>query len=227
MNSSRSEDAIDLRAIYYILMEMLIRAYKFNNHRIPEVFNKLDLSETIVTDDVGFLVKIITQFKIIKELDISNTKLLSYGRVINSDHFLKKIKLTNKFTSIMDIDEENLIMDKVQKDIDFFRNCTEQQKSQLSDFLEDEEMSYNYFMGIFPILEKMYVYNTDIKENVARDIYMLFKKLKFFNGFYCSSSGNENNNYILLNTINKITDVIQNDSSNYCENIFLISNKSY
>ena len=140
---------------------------------------------------------------------------------------MKKIKLTNKFTKHLDTDEENLIMDKVQKDIEFFRNCTEQQKSQLSDFLEDEEMSYNYFMGIFPILEKIYVYNTDIKENVARDIYMLFKKLKFFNGFYCSSSGTENNNYILLNTINKLADIIHNDSSNYCENIFLISNKYY
>ena len=82
-------------------------------------------------------------------------------------------------------------------------------------------------MGIFPILEKIYVYNTDIKENIARDIYMLFKKLKFFNGFYCSSSGTENNNYILLNTINKLADIIHNDSSNYCENIFLISNKYY
>ena len=47
-------------------------------------------------------------------------------------------------------------------------------------------------MGIFPILEKLYVYNTDIKENISRDIYVLFKKLKFFKGFYCSSSSNNN-----------------------------------
>ena len=140
MNSSKSEEAIDLRAIYYILMEMLIKAYKFNNYNLPEVFNKLDLSETVVTDDVGFLVKIITQFKIIKELDISNTKLLSYGKVINSEYFLRKIKLTNKFDKIIHLEEENAIMNKVLKDIEFFRNCTELQKSQLSDFLEDEVM---------------------------------------------------------------------------------------
>ena len=70
---------------------MLIKAYKFNNQKLPEVFNKLDLSETIVSDDIGFLVKIITQFKIIKELDISNTKLFSSGKVINSENFLRKI----------------------------------------------------------------------------------------------------------------------------------------
>ena len=222
MKSSKSEDSIDLRALYYILMEMLIKGYRFNNHKLPEVFNKLDLSESVVTDDIGFLVKIITQFKIIKELDISNTKLFSDGRVINSDNFLKKIKLTNKFTKIITVEDESTFMDNVMKDIEFFRNCTEQQKSQLSDFLKDEEMSYDYFMGIMPILEKMYVYNTDIKENVARDIYMLFKKLKFFNGFYCSSSSINNN--ILLNTIIKLSEIIQNDSSNYCENIFLLSN---
>ena len=82
-------------------------------------------------------------------------------------------------------------------------------------------MCYDFFMGILPIIEKIYVYNTDIKENVARDIYMLFRKLKFFHGFYCSSSTNNNN--IFINTINNLTDIIQNDSGNFCENIFLIS----
>ena len=221
MKSNKSEEPIDLRTIYYILMEMLIKAYKFNNHKLPEVFNKLDLSETVVSDDIGFLVKIITQFKIIKELDISNTKSFSNGRVINSDNFLKKIKLTNKFTKIIRIEDESNFMDNELKEIEFFRNCTELQKSQLSEHLKDEEMSYDFFMGILPILEKMYVYNTDIKENVARDIYMLFKKLKFFHGFYCSSSVNNN---ILLNTINDLADIIQNDNGNFCENIFLLSN---
>ena len=221
MKNTKSEESIDLRAIYYILMEMLIKAYKFNNHKLPEVFNKLDLSGTIVTDDIGFLVKIITQFKIIKELDISNTKLFSYGKVINSENFLRKIKLTNKFTKVMDVDGENTFMNNVLKEIEFFKNCTELQKSQLSDFLKDEEMCYDFFMGILPIIEKIYVYNTDIKENVARDIYMLFRKLKFFHGFYCSSSTNNNN--IFINTINNLTDIIQNDSGNFCENIFLIS----
>ena len=64
LNKVNFEESIDLRGIYYLLMDMLIKAYKFNNHKLPEVFNKLDLSETIVTEDIGFLVKIITQFKI-------------------------------------------------------------------------------------------------------------------------------------------------------------------
>ena len=220
LNKVNFEESVDLRGIYYILMDMLIRAYKFNNHKLPEVFNKLDLSECIVTDDICFLVKIITQFKIIKELDISNTKLFNSGNVINNDNFLKKIKLTNNFMKVYNAEEETAFMDETRKEIDFFKNCTEQERSLLPNSLKDEETSYTYFMGIFPLLEKLYVYNTDIKENIARDIYVLFKKLKFFQGFYCSSS---NNNNILINTINTLADIIQNDSSSFCENVFKIS----
>ena len=221
LSKTNFEEAVDLRGIYYILMDMLIKAYKFNNHKLPEVFNKLDISETTVTDDVVFLVKIITQFKIIKELDISNTKLFSSGKVINSDNFLKKIKLTNDFMKVLNSEEETLFMETTMKEIEFFRNCTEQERNQLPINLKDEETCYTYFMGIFPLLEKLYVYNTDIKENVARDIYVLFKKLKFFQGFYCSSSSNNN---ILLNTINSLANIIQSDSTSFCENIFKISN---
>ena len=221
LSKTNFEEAVDLRGIYYILMDMLIKAYKFNNHKLPEVFNKLDISETTVTDDVVFLVKIITQFKIIKELDISNTKLFSSGKVINSDNFLKKIKLTNDIDGIFNSEEEAKFMDETMKEIAFFKYCTEQERNNLPINLKDEQICYNYFMGIFPILEKLYVYNTDIKESVARDIYVLFKKLKFFQGFYCSSS---TNNKILLTTINSLANIIQSDSSSFCENVFKINN---
>ena len=221
LSKTNFEEAVDLRGIYYILMDMLIKAYKFNNHKLPEVFNKLDISETTVTDDVVFLVKIITQFKIIKELDISNTKLFSSGKVINSDNFLKKIKLTNDIDGIFNSEEEAKFMDETMKEIAFFKYCTEQERNNLPINLKDEQICYNYFMGIFPILEKLYVYNTDIKESVARDIYVLFKKLKFFQGFYCSSSTNNN---ILLTTINSLANIIQSDSSSFCENVFKINN---
>jgi hypothetical protein len=221
LSKTNFEEAVDLRGIYYILMDMLIKAYKFNNHKLPEVFNKLDISETTVTDDVVFLVKIITQFKIIKELDISNTKLFSSGKVINSDNFLKKIKLTNDIDGIFNSEEEAKFMDETMKEISFFKYCTEQERNNLPINLKDEQVCYNYFMGIFPILEKLYVYNTDIKESVARDIYVLFKKLKFFQGFYCSSSTNNN---ILLTTINSLANIIQSDSSSFCENVFKINN---
>ena len=221
LNKTNFEEAIDLRGIYYILMDMLIKAYNFNNHKLPEVFNKLDLSETIVTDDVGFLVKIITQFKIIKELDISNTKLFSSGKVINNDNFLKKIKLTNDFMKVFNSKEETYFMNETIKEIEFFKNCTEQERNLLPINLKDEETDYNYFMGIFPILEKLYAYNTDIKEEISRDIYVLLKKLKFFQGFYCSSTSNNN---ILSNTINTLAKIIKNDRSTFCENVFKITN---
>ena len=206
-----------------MLMDMLIKAYKFNNHKLPEVFNKLDLSETVVSDDIGFLVKIITQFKIIKELDISNTKIFSSGKVINSDKFLRKIKLTNDFMKVFNFDEENAFIENTLKEIESFKNDIEEEKNPPLTSLKDEDTSYTFFMGIFPILEKIYAYNTDIKENIARDIYVLFKKLKFFEGFYCSSSSNNN---ILKNTINTLANIIQNDSSSFCENVFKINNCS-
>ena len=145
LNKTNFEEAVDLRGIYYILMDMLIKAYKFNNHKLPEVFNKLDISETTVTDDVVFLVKIITQFKIIKELDISNTKLFSSGKVINSDNFLKKIKLTNDIDGIFNSEEEAKFMDETMKEISFFKYCTEQERNNLPINLKDEQICYNYF----------------------------------------------------------------------------------
>ena len=51
------------------------KALKNNVGTIPEIFNKLDLSESTIDGSVNYLVKIITKFKIIKELDISNTRL--------------------------------------------------------------------------------------------------------------------------------------------------------
>ena len=44
-------------------MHMLAKALKYNNNTLPEVFNKLDLSESIVSDDISYLVKIIINLK--------------------------------------------------------------------------------------------------------------------------------------------------------------------
>ena len=224
-NYTKSEEPIDLRAVYYLLMEMVIKSYIFNNNSIPEVFNKLDLSGSTVSDAVGFLTKIITQFKIIKELDISGTKSFSHGKVINSPYFLRKIKLTNYFYQE---DEKNFI-EKIKKEIEDYKNSTEQQRSEMTETLDDEQMSYNYLFGIFPILEKIYVYSTEIKEEISKDIYMLFKKLKFFNGFYSSpppyylSSDTDRENNVLLNTITSLTEEIKRDNENFCENVFMFN----
>ena len=43
-SSSKFEDTVKLKGIYYLLMYMLIKALKYNNGTLPEVFNKLDLS---------------------------------------------------------------------------------------------------------------------------------------------------------------------------------------
>ena len=81
-------------------------------------------------------------------------------------------------------------------------------------------------MGILPILEKIYVHNTDTREDVSKEIYSLFKKLKFFRGIYYSDQASkinqENNNQNFL--CEELVDKINKDKKTYCENVFQISN---
>lgn len=90
----------------------------------------------------------------------------------------------------------------------------------------DEDSSYDYSMGILPILEKIYVHNTDTREDVSKEIYSLFKKLKFFRGIYYSDQASkinqENNNQNFL--CEELVDKINKDKKTYCENVFQISN---
>ena len=227
--SSKSEDTVNLKGIYYLLMYMLIKALKYNNGTLPEVFNKLDLSESTVSDDISYLVKIITKFKIIKELDISNTKFLSAKKVIDSTDFLSNIKLTKNYTEIFDQKKfYDSSLDKILDDITIFREPENKDKNLINTNINiDEDNSYDYSMGILPILEKIYIHNTDAKEDVSKDIYYLFKKLKFFRGIYYSDQtskmNQENNNQNII--CEGIVDKINIDKKTYCENVFQLSNE--
>ena len=226
--SSKSEDTVNLKGIYYLLMYMLIKALKFNYGTIPEVFNKLDLSESTVTDDINYLVKIITKFKIIKELDISNTKFLNMKKVIDSSDFLSNIKLTKNYTEIFDqLKFYEVTLDKILNDIAILREPDSKDKNYINTNINmDDDTSYDYSMGIFPILEKIYIYSTETKEDVSKDVYNLFKKLKFFRGIYYSdqfskmNQENNNQNYLCEELVEKIN----NDKKTYCENVFQLSN---
>ena len=225
--SSKSEDTVNLKGIYYLLMYMLIKALKFNNGTIPEVFNKLDLSESTVTDDINYLVKIITKFKIIKELDISNTKLLNMKKVIDSSDFLSNIKLTKNYTEIFDQQKfYEVTLDKILNDITILREDSKDKNYINTNLNMDDDTSYDYSMGILPILEKIYIYATETKEDVSKDVYNLFKKLKFFRGIYYSdqfskmNQENNNQNYLCEELVEKIN----NDKKTYCENVFQLSN---
>ena len=227
--SSKSEDVVNLKGIYYLLMYMLIKALKYNFGTIPEMFNKLDLSESTVNDDVSYLVKIITKFKIIKELDISNTRFTSTKKVIDSPDFLSNIKLTEKYTEIFD--QQNFYdktLDDILTEIGNSREPDNKEKNynNQNNAKIDEDSSYDYSMGIMPILEKIYVHNTDTREDVSKDIYNLFKKLKFFRGIYYSDQASkinqENNNQNFL--CEELVDKINKDKKTYCENVFQLSN---
>ena len=90
----------------------------------------------------------------------------------------------------------------------------------------DEDTSYDYSMGILPLLEKIYIYNTESKNNVSEEIYSLFRKLKFFRGIYYSDPNSRLNqeNINSNNFCDALVEKINKDKKTYCENVFLISN---
>jgi hypothetical protein len=208
---------------------MLIKALKYNFGTIPEMFNKLDLSESTVNDDISYLVKIITKFKIIKELDISNTRFSNTKKVIDSSDFLRNIKLTENYTDIFD---QQYFYEKTLDDIMTEIKTSREPESKDKNYNNqnnakvDDDSSYDYSMGILPILEKIYVHNTDTREDVSKEIYSLFKKLKFFRGIYYSDQASkinqENNNQNFL--CEELVDKINKDKKTYCENVFQLSN---
>ncbi len=229
-SSAKTEDAISLRALYYVFMDMLFHALKYNNNTVPEVFNMLDLSESVVTDDIGFLVKIITKFKIIKELNISNTKIIGNGKLIEHPGFLSKIKLTEKIDDIYDFEESKEQIHNIEKEIENFKLNNNEKERNINNteiIFNDEDLFYNFSLGIFPILEKIYLYNTDLKEDISKEIYGLFKRLKFFQGFYYSTqtiNNNQENSSLNVKLCEKIVEEIQKDKKAFCENVFQLSN---
>ncbi|MCQ2820650.1 MAG: hypothetical protein MJ252_25570, partial [archaeon] len=149
-----------------------------NQHfNFPEAFNRLDISGSRVNrNEIEYLVRIINEFKVIKELDISSTKYASQSGsqnypVIFSKLFLKNIGIYMK----TDNEEAN------------------------------NELGYNYSGGIFPILDKIILDVNCIREKgdqeePEKEMYNLFKKLRFFRGFEFkegksedSSTSNNNN----------------------------------
>ena len=225
----KSDSGLDIKGIYYILMYMLYRSLYYNDGTVPEIFNKLDLSETTIEGSLNYLVKIITKFKIIKELDISNTRLSNDQRVADSNYFWGKIRLTKNFGETFN---QKKFFDETIKKIqgklnEFLKEKPKgEEGSNANNNNSDEDTCYDYSMGILPLLEKVYIYNTEAKSNISEEVYSLFRKLKFFRGIYYSdpnSRGNQDN----INSNNfcdSLVEKINKDKKTYCENVFLISN---
>ena len=226
----KSEAVVNIKEIYYLLMHMLILALKQNDGTVPEIFNKLDLSESTIDGKVNYLVKIITKFKIIKELDISNTRLNNSNeqRIIDSN-FWSKIKLTEKYKDTFNQKSFfKVYLDKLAGKIKSFRNKQEKNDENYNNdnSNSDEDTSYDYSMGILPLLEKIYLYNTESKSICSDDIYSLFRKLKFFRGIYYSDPNSRANQENIYNNnfCESLVEKINNDKNTFCENIFRISN---
>ena len=231
-NSTKSEVGVSIQAIYYLLMYMLIKSLDFNNGTVPEIFNKLDLSESYADENKNseyFLILIITKFKIIKELDISNLKLYKEQKVIDLKSFLSQIKLTENFKETFDQNTyfHKYLKKTLSETIDNFRNTekdkTEGNSNQNND--EYEDPSYDYSMGILPLLEKIYIYNTETKISDCDEIYALFRRLKFFRGiYYTEPSAKLNQEIINNNFCEALVEKINKDKKTFCENVFIISN---
>ena len=234
-SSTKADEPINIKGIYYLLMYMLAKALEHNNYTLPEVFNKLDLSESNINEDLSYLVKIITKFKIIKELDISNTRYSINKKVIFSKDFLSNIKLTDEYYKMFDQEEFYNDIRSGRFNYEELINNTENKEKNNGFSIKlnsNDDDGYDYSMEILPILEKIYIHNTDARDAredikyLTKNIYLLFKRLKFFRGIYYSdqtSKSNQENiypNYFceeLLKTINE-------GKKAYSENVFQISN---
>ena len=223
-------DGVNIQGIYYLLMHMLIYSLKRNNGTIPQIFNKLDLSESTLEGSVNYLIKIITKFKIIKELDLSNTKLSNDIKVIDSNIFWSKIKLTDNIEKTFNQKEfYDSTLDDILEEIDNFRNNKQKEEEENNNNMNqksDDDTSYDYSMGILPLLEKIYLYNTETKSSVSDEIYSLFRKLKFFRGIYYSDPNSRNNqeNINNVNFCDALVEKINRDKKTFCEDVFMISN---
>ena len=219
-----SDEVIDLKNIYSVLIYMLYKVLKFNKGTVPEVFNCLDISETTVKN-VSYLVKIITKFKIIKNLILSGTVVENGGKIIEAKNFLSNIKLDD-----FNFDKED--SDEYSNDDIYLKY--EREYTDIGTKNESTVLGFDFSLGIFPILEKIEVFDTDIKEDISQEIYNLFKNLKFFREFHYSRQEKGSNsaqtshisNSQLPKLMVNIMDKVEKDKKNYnCENIFLFDIK--
>ena len=141
------------------------------------------------------------------------------------------IKLTENYNTTFDQKDYNeTFLEDLREIIDDYRKINEKEKSEenynkQNINSDDEDPSYDYSMGILPLLEKIYLYNTETKNNDSDEIYALFRRLKFFRGVYYTEpslkSNQENNN---SNFCDSLLEKINKDKKTFCENIFTISN---
>ena len=226
-NNKNSDEVLDLRLLYGVFIYMLYKALHFQHcGTVHEVFNCLDLSEQTVKNE-EYLVRIITKFKLIKELNISNTRLETNGvKLVESPRFLRYIKLADNFDKSDVNVNNNVDKDKLyevyEKEYDNWRNNALKNT--------ENDLGFDNCMGVYPILERMYLYNTEIKENVSEELYLLFKRLRYFQGIYFSLPPQHNQESHLHSKTGVIEDFlseVHRDKKHYCENVFIIDNDSH
>ena len=224
-----SDEILDMKNVYKIFIYMLARVLKYRKGTVPQMFNMLDISENLIKNEMYFI-KIITKVKIVRKINISNTKIENFGNLIDYKGLLDNIKLNPDINSPLEYEGDNLYT-LYEKE---FVNLNNDNSNN-----DNNNLWFDYSMGIFPILEEIYLYDTDIKEDISESIINLFERLKFFRGFYYSAEfitkphkhsyemSNYDKYYINENTrlINNIVQCIKDRQSRYESfHIFEISN---
>ena len=168
-------------------------------------------------------------------MDISNTRLSANKKVLYSKDFLSNIKLTDDYYKMFDQEKfyNNIINNHFHHE-ETMNNPENKEKNigNNKDSNSYEDIGYDYSMEILPILEKIYIHNTDARDAredikyLTKNIYLLFKKLKFFRGIYYSDQTSKSNqeNFIPNKFCEEILKTINQDKTSYCENVFQISN---
>ena len=226
-----SDEILDMKNVYKIFIYMLARVLKYRKGTVPQMFNMLDISENLIKNEMYFI-KIITKVKIVRKINISNTKIENFGNLIDYKGLLDNIKLNPDINSPLEYEGDNLYTLYEKEFFNLNNNNTNNDN-------DNNNLWFDYSMGIFPILEELYLYDTDIKEDISESIINLFERLKFFRGFYYSAEfitkqhkhsyemGNYDKYYINENTrlINNIVQCIKDRQSRYESfHIFEISN---
>lgn len=213
-NTESQKDDINLNMIYSVFIVMLYHMIECNN-LFPLSFNRLDLSNQSCYNVQG-LVKIITKFKMIKELDITNVKVNGGEYLIDSIHFLPYIRITNKVISDIKFTNDSEYESEYRNE---FKALKENNYNNAKE--ETDDIGYDLSFGIYPILEKVIFDNTSHPQETIHQLFNLFKRLKFFQGFPIPHVKDKKIDDDV------IPNIIKDDIDAYCENIFELEQDYY
>jgi hypothetical protein len=151
---------IDLNELYNFFKTITVNYGNIHSFKTP--FGKLDLSGSETTNIEG-LIRIVNDFKIIRELNLSNTKITDYKNKSDSDP-TKNILINCK---------------------DFLPSLAVKFNfPQLDKSFGNDEIFFDYSNNMLPLLENLYLYDTPITKETFTELLFLFKVIQLTLKYY-------------------------------------------